>query len=208
MPRRLRVLVEGLTYHVYNRVGRGEAPFKLEDEAERFWSLMHKVKKRDGLAVMAWCIMPNHYHLAVRTASVPLWRSIRSLQHAYTQGFNRRCKVLGPLWQARYKARPVEGTDSLLRLLAYIHLNPARVRMVDDPGEVPVERPSRAAGVGVPEAVATPNEVVMLWLLLCRPADYGVSGVFVHSTCTVNERPSQTRLFERVSVDETQGCTP
>jgi REP element-mobilizing transposase RayT len=149
-----------LTYHVYNRVGRGEAPFKLEDEAERFWSLMHKVKKRDGLAVMAWCIMPNHYHLAVRTASVPLWRSIRSLQHAYTQGFNRRCKVLGPLWQARYKARPVEGTDSLLRLLAYIHLNPARVRMVDDPGEVPVERPSRAAGG---TALAPPLSPRRLW---------------------------------------------
>ena len=77
MPRRPRVFVEGLIYHVYNRAGRGEAPFKLEEEADRFWSLLHEVKKRDGLAVLAWCIMPNHYHLAARTASVPLWRSIR-----------------------------------------------------------------------------------------------------------------------------------
>ena len=133
MPRRPRVFVEGLVYHVYNRAGRGEAPFKLEDEALRFWSLLHEVKKRDGLAVLAWCIMPNHYHLAVRTASVPLWRSIRFLQHAYTQGFNRRCKVLGPLWQARYKARPIQDTDSLMRLLAYVHLNPVTAKIVHDP---------------------------------------------------------------------------
>jgi hypothetical protein len=62
--------------------------------------------------------------MLVRTESVPLWRSIRSLQHAYSRGFNRRCKVLGPLWQARYKARPVQETDALLRVLAYVHLIP------------------------------------------------------------------------------------
>ena len=135
MLRRPRVFVAGLIDHVYNRAGRGEAPFKLEDEADRFWSLLNEVKKRDGLAVLAWCIMPNHYHLAVRTASVPLWRSIRFLQHAYTQKFNRRCKVLGPLWQARDKARPIQGTDSLPRLLAYVHLNPVTAKIVDDPAK-------------------------------------------------------------------------
>ncbi len=133
MPRRPRLFIEGLTYHVFNRVGRGEAPFKLGGEAERFVGLLQDVKRRDGLAVLAWCIMPNHYHLAVRAASVPLWRSIRSLQHAYTRAFNRRCKVLGPLWQARYKARPLRDTDALLRVIAYIHLNPVSSKIVTDP---------------------------------------------------------------------------
>jgi len=135
MPRRGRIFVEGLIYHVYNRVGRGEAPFKLDDEAERFWSLLCEVKRRDKLFVYAWCVMPNHYHLAVRTDTVPLWRSIRFLQHRYTQGFNRRCKVFGPLWQSRYKARPVVEGSSLLRLLAYIHLNPVAAKMVKDAGQ-------------------------------------------------------------------------
>jgi REP element-mobilizing transposase RayT len=128
------VFVEGLIYHVYNRVGRGEAPFRLDDEADALFSLMQDVKRRDGLTVFAWCIMPNHYHLAVRTSNVPLWRSIRHLQHTYAQAFNRRCKVLGALWQSRYKARPVTGQGSLLRLLAYVHLNPVAARMADDPG--------------------------------------------------------------------------
>ena len=135
MPRRPRVFIEGLTYHVYNRVGRAEAPFKLGDEAERFWGLLHEVKRRDGLAILAWCIMPNHYHLAVRAGSVPLWRSLRFLQHSYTRAFNRRCRVMGPLWQARYKARPVRETEGLLRVIAYVHLNPVAAKMVAEPGK-------------------------------------------------------------------------
>ncbi len=135
MPRRARVFVEGLIYHVYNRVGRGEAPFRLDDEADAFFSLMQDIKRRDGLTVFAWCIMPNHYHLAVRTSSVPLWRSMRHLQHTYAQAFNRRCKVLGALWQSRYKALPVTEQASLLRLLAYVHLNPVAAKMVEEPGE-------------------------------------------------------------------------
>jgi REP element-mobilizing transposase RayT len=133
MPRRARVFIEGLIYHVYNRVGRGEAPFKLADEADRFVGLLHDVKRRDGLIILAWCLMPNHVHLAVRTSTVPLWRSMRTLQHRYTQAFNRRCRVFGPLWQSRYKARPVTEPTSFLRLLAYIHLNPVTAGMVDDP---------------------------------------------------------------------------
>jgi len=133
MPRRPRVFVEGLISHVYNRVGRGEAPFKLADEADRFVGLLDDVKRRDGLTLFAWCLMPNHDHLAVRTSTVPLWRSMRVLQHRYAQAFNRRCKVFGPLWQSRYMARPVTEQPSLLRLLAYIHLNPVVAGMVDDP---------------------------------------------------------------------------
>ena len=44
--RRPKGFVEGLIYHVYNRARRGEAPFKLEDEAGRFWSLLHEVAER------------------------------------------------------------------------------------------------------------------------------------------------------------------
>jgi len=82
MPRRLRVRVEGLIYHVHNRVGRGESLVTLDDEADRFVGLLDDGKRRDGLTVLAWCLIPNHYHLAVRNPSVPLWRSMRFLLHA------------------------------------------------------------------------------------------------------------------------------
>lgn len=74
--------------------------------------------KPGGLMGYAWCIMPNHYHLAVRTATVPPWRLIRSLQHRCTQLFNRRRRVLGALWPSRSQAWAVTEHSSLLRLVA------------------------------------------------------------------------------------------
>ena len=135
MPRRERVFVEGGVYHVYNRVGRGEQVFDLEDEAVAFVSLLCEVTRRDGLTVFAWCLMSNHYHLAVRTGVVPLDRPMRSLQQRVTRGVNQRRRVYGPLWQGRYRAKMVEDQRYLDQLLAYIHLNPRLAGMVDDPAE-------------------------------------------------------------------------
>ncbi len=95
MPRRATVFAEGLLNRVDNRVGRREAPCALADETPIFWSSLREVARRDGLTVCGF--RPNHDHLAVRTATVPLWRSIRYLQHRSTQHVHRRARVLGPL---------------------------------------------------------------------------------------------------------------
>ena len=133
MPRRVRVDVEGGLYHVYNRVGQGQRPFSDDVEAATFFDLLREVKKRDGLVVFAWCLLPNHYHLAVRARSVPLGRTMRAIQHRYALGFNRRRGVLGPVWQGRYKAKLVEDQSYFDQLMAYIHLNPVKAGIVEDP---------------------------------------------------------------------------
>jgi REP element-mobilizing transposase RayT len=135
MPRQVRIEIEGGLYHVYNRAGQGQRPFAKDDEADRFLDLFREIKRRDGLVVFAWCLLPNHYHLAVRTRSVPLWRSMRSLQHRFALGFNRRRGVKGPVWQSRYKAKLIEDQGYFDQLLAYIHLNPVTAGIVEDPAE-------------------------------------------------------------------------
>jgi len=92
MPRVPRVFVEGGIYHVYTRVTRGERVFADDDEAERLVGAMREVKQRDGLVVLAWCVMSNHYHLAVRCTPVPLWRSLASIQVKLAQA---RTSALG-----------------------------------------------------------------------------------------------------------------
>lgn len=133
MPRQPRVFVEGAYYHVYCRVGRGEPIFRDAAETEAFVEILRDVKQRDGLTVLAWCVMSNHYHLAARCGRVPLWRTMRLIQGRFSKGFNRRRKVYGPLWQGRYKAKLVSGERHLQQLIVYIHLNPLGAGVVRDP---------------------------------------------------------------------------
>ena len=137
MPRRPRIFVEGGIYHVYNRFARGAKIFGDGDEAERFLELLRKARNRDGLTVFAWCVMSNHYHLAVRSGPVPLSRTMGYVQARFGQEYNRRHRSSGPRWQSRYKARMVEDSRYLSQLIAYIHLNPVVGKVVDDPAGYP-----------------------------------------------------------------------
>ncbi len=109
MPRQPRVFVDGAMYHVYCRVGRGERVFESKGEVEELLSILTDVKQRDGFAVLAWCVMANHYHLVLRSGRAPLWRTMRLVQGRYSKSFNRRNRVYGALWQGRYKAKLIGG---------------------------------------------------------------------------------------------------
>jgi len=132
LPRAPRYFIDGAFYHVYGRIARGEMIFSDRGEASRFVEVIREVKKRDGLTVLAWCLMGNHYHLALRTASVLLWRSIRLVQWRFTRQLNRRRRQFGPVWQGRYQVRLVDEHRYLLQLIAYIHLNPVSAGLVRD----------------------------------------------------------------------------
>ena len=133
MPRKARIFIEGGIYHVYCRASRGEAVFADVAEAAAFVDTLRNVKVRDGLVIFAWALMSNHYHIALRTTEVPLWRSMASIQGLTTKGFNRRHRLYGPLWQGRYKAKIIEDESCLYQVIAYVHLNPVTAGVVEDP---------------------------------------------------------------------------
>ena len=133
MPRRPREFVEGAVYHVYNRCARGVEPFAKRKAAERFLDTLMRARDRDGLTILAWCLLSNHYHLAVRAGAVPLARTMGFVQARFGQDFNRRTGASGPLWQSRYKAKMVADERYLTQLVAYVHLNPVAAGIVSDP---------------------------------------------------------------------------
>jgi len=105
MARRPRIVVEGGLYHVYNRISSGEPIFADPNEAIEFIEIVRDVKKRDGWTVFAWCLMSNHFHLVVRSSSVPLWRGMHGIQNRFSRGFNRRFGRTGGVWQGRYNTK-------------------------------------------------------------------------------------------------------
>ena len=134
MPRKPRIFVAGGTYHVCCRVVRGERPFVDEAVAGAFVSMLTAVKGEHGLTILAWCLMPNHYHLVLRAGELPLWRSMRLVQGRFAKAFNHTRRVFGPVWQGRYKARLVGDPAYLMQAIAYVHLNPVASGLVKDPG--------------------------------------------------------------------------
>jgi hypothetical protein len=77
--------------------------------------------------------MPTHVHLVLRTAEVPLGRSMRLIQGRFAQEFNRRHRTLGSLWQERYKAKLIDDQTDLGRVLVYVHLNPVAAGLARSP---------------------------------------------------------------------------
>ena len=134
MPRRPRVFVDGATYHVYCRTGRSEPVFHQPAEVRDFLGILAEVKRQDHFALLAWCLMPSHYHLVVRTGTVPLWKSMRLVQGRFAKSFNRRRGVCGAVWQGRYKAKLIVGERYLQQAIVYVHLNPVAAKLVKSPG--------------------------------------------------------------------------
>ena len=153
MPRRPREFVEGAVYHVYNRCARGAEPFAKRKAAERFVDTLARARDRDGLTILAWCLLSNHYHLAVRAGAVPLARTMGFVQQRFGQDYNRRTGAAGPLWQSRYKAKLVSDERYLMQLVAYVHLNPVAAGLVSDPARYALSGHGELIGAVPPRLV-------------------------------------------------------
>jgi putative transposase len=77
--------------------------------------------------------MDNHYHIFLRTPHGDLSSGMHDLNAPYVSLFNRRHKRVGPLFQGKYKGILVENGHHYWELSRYIHLNPVRAGMVDNP---------------------------------------------------------------------------
>lgn len=82
--------------------------------------------RQHSIILQAFCLMPNHYHLAITTPLGNLSQAVGWLQTTYTIRFNKKYKRVGHLFQGRYKAHIVGADDYAKELVKYIHLNPVR----------------------------------------------------------------------------------
>jgi len=160
MPRKPRLFVPGATYHVYCRVARGEFVFDEPFEADCFVEMVRKVGGLHRWKVLAWCLMGNHYHLVVKTSSIPLWRTMQRLQCNVAREFNRRREYLGRLWQSRYRARLIDSQEYFRQVVSYVHLNPVAAAIVKDPADYSHSGHREIIGRCPPRLVDVPSVLV------------------------------------------------
>ena len=136
MARKLRVEYPGAIYHVLNRGDRREPIFRDDADRNQFLGTLGEACAKAGWQVHALCLMPNHFHLVVETPRGDLVAGMKWFLGTYTSRFNRRHKLFGHLFSGRYKALIVEGsgTGYLKTVCDYVHLNPARAKLLK-PGQ-------------------------------------------------------------------------
>ena len=137
MARKPRVHVPGGIYHVMLRGNGGQDIFFASEDREEIYRLLREGTVRFEYRVHAYCLMTNHLHLAVEVGQIPLSRGMQNLAFRYTRWVNRRENRMGHLFQGRYKALLVDRDAYLLELVRYIHLNPVRAGLVDEPLDYP-----------------------------------------------------------------------
>jgi len=130
MPRGPRLDAPGVLHHVMARGLDRQLIFRDDRDRDDFVERLARLAERGALAIYAWALLPNHFHLLVRTGNRPLPRSMRSLLTGYAGVFNRRHRRSGHLFQNRYKSIVVEEEPYLLELVRYLHLNPLRAGVV------------------------------------------------------------------------------
>jgi putative transposase len=119
-----------------HRGARREPIFRRDDHCLLFLNSLEEAVEHHGLEVHAWSLMPNHYHLLVRTPLANLSRCMRHVNATYTQRVNLRHGWDGPLFRGRFRSQLVDGDDYLDHVFAYVHLNPFRAGLatrLDDP---------------------------------------------------------------------------
>jgi putative transposase len=133
MPRRLRVASGGYAYHVLNRaVGRLRL-FATKRDFEAFEEVIGEAKARLPMRVLAWCIMPTHWHFVLWPRNDgDLSEFMRWLTVTHTQRWHaaHHTAGTGPLYQGRFKSFPIQEDDHLWTVLRYVERNPLRANLV------------------------------------------------------------------------------
>ena len=123
-------------YHVYNRGVHKSQIFFSEQNYEYGLKLISKYSAQYKVSVVAYCLMPNHYHLLVwQQAGGSTARFLQTTFNAYTQAVNKQQNLHGTLFEGSAQSLNLDTDSYVLQLVRYIHLNPVAARLVTFPQE-------------------------------------------------------------------------
>lgn len=150
----IRIFSNDNIYHIYNRGVEKRLIFSEPRDYQRFLNTLlyyqqskrlpsfthviefkpHERERPFRIEILAYCLMPNHFHLLVRqTIDRGIVSTMSNLLNGYTKYFNTKYKRVGHLFQGRFRAVPVTSDEQLIHVVRYILLNPYVARLTADP---------------------------------------------------------------------------
>lgn len=136
MARQPRLTVAGYPHHVIQR-GNDRQPIVRDDaDREKLVALLTEQSAIFKVAVHAYVIMDNHFHLLVTPATGEgLPKMMQAVGRSYVRYFNNLYQRTGTLWEGRYRSNLIESERYLLTCMVYIDLNPVRAGVVTQPAD-------------------------------------------------------------------------
>ncbi|HUU83110.1 MAG TPA: transposase [Phycisphaerae bacterium] len=134
MGRPPRITEPGLAYHVLNRrVMRLPLFLKDEDYLAFERVLAESLARPDAPRLLAWCLMPNHWHLVVHAGhqtDLSAWMQWVTVTHTHRWHAHTHTTGEGPLYQGRFKSFPTQTDDHFLTACRYVEANAKRAHLV------------------------------------------------------------------------------
>ena len=130
MPRKARIDAPGALHHIIARGIVRKRVFNDDADRDFFIERLGKIIKESQTQCFAWALIPNHFHLLLKTGPTPISTVMKRLLTGYAMHYNRKHNRCGHLFQNRYKSILCQEDSYLLELVRYIHLNPLRARLI------------------------------------------------------------------------------
>jgi putative transposase len=133
MGRPLRAALGGYVYHVLNRANARLTIFEKDGDYEAFEKVLLEAVERSRTRLLAYCVMPNHWHLLVwprHDGELSKFMGWLTLTHTQRWHAHRRSAGAGHLYQGRFKSFPVEEDEHLYTVARYVERNARRANLV------------------------------------------------------------------------------
>ena len=131
MSRAARGLVDGFIYHVINRGNNKQKIFQKDQDYRVFVDLMKEGKGLYPVDILAYCVMPNHFHMVLRPMKgEELSKWMHWLTTNHVRQYHQHYGTSGHLWHGRFKNFIVQEDAHLLAVVRYVEANPVRAGLV------------------------------------------------------------------------------
>ncbi|MRD47152.1 transposase [Caenimonas koreensis DSM 17982] len=157
MARLPRLTVPGYPHHIIQRGNNRQPIFAADADYEAFLAMLDEHSRAQGVALHAYVLMTNHFHLlATPDSAEAIPQMMQAVGRRYVRYFNQRQARTGTLWEGRYKSTLIQAERYLLACMVYIDLNPVRAGMVAAPVDYPWSSHRHYAGLRTDKLV-TPH---------------------------------------------------
>ena len=134
MSRPLRIAPGGFVYHVLNRANGRRRIFERDEDYRAFERVLAEIQSRVPMRVLAWCLMPNHWHLVLwptRDGDLSDYMRLVTLTHTQRWHARRDSAGSGHLYQGRFKSFVVQDDAHFLTVCRYVEGNAQRAKLVE-----------------------------------------------------------------------------